>query len=84
MSNCLFGAIFIQRRFGGKLVWSPGWKRGDRNRGGWDGFLGNPWGHFRVCLPDGTILSYSAKDKNLAWYHQLWFKGYIKRRTFKQ
>ena len=43
------------------------------------GFLGNPWGHFRVCLGDGTILSYSALDKDLAWWHQLWFKGRIKR-----
>jgi hypothetical protein len=43
------------------------------------GFLGNPWGHFRVCLGDGTILSYSAIDKNLSAFRQLWFRGTIKR-----
>ena len=79
MSNCLFGAIALRRRFGGKLSWRSGWERD-----GWEGFLGNPWGHFRVCLSDGTFLSYSAKDKNLAWYNQLWFEGYIKRRTIEQ
>jgi len=79
MSNCLFGAIAIRRRLGGKLNWRPGW-----TQGGVHGFLGNPWGHFRVRLPDGTILSYSSKDKNLAWWKQLWFQGYIKRRTSVQ
>ena len=75
MSNCLFGAIAIRHRFGGKLNWRPGW-----NQGGWEGFLGNPWGHFRVILLDGTILSYSSTNKNLAWWKQLWFEGRIKRR----
>ena len=75
MSNCLFGAIAIRHRFGGKLDWRPGWKKD-----GWHGFLGNPWGHFRVILLDGTILSYSSKNKNLAWWKQLWFEGRIKRR----
>jgi hypothetical protein len=79
VSNCLFGAIAIQRRLGGKLDWRPGWKRD-----GLDGFLGNPWGHFRVVLSNGTILSYSSKDKNLAWWKQLWFKGRIKRRASVQ
>jgi len=75
MSNCLLGAILIRRRFGGKLKWRSGW-----SRDGWGGFLGNPWGHFRVLLPNGAILSYSSEDKNLSWYQQLWFAGYVKRR----
>jgi hypothetical protein len=75
LSNCLLGAVAIQRRFGGRLDWRPGWKRD-----GWEGFLGNPWGHFRVVLSDGTVMSYSAKDKELAWWKQLWFKGRVKRR----
>ena len=74
MSNCLLGAIAIRRRLGGRLCWRPGWKRG-----GWHGFLGNPWGHFRVLLPSGAVLSYSSKDKDLAWWKQLWFRGYVKR-----
>jgi len=73
-SNCLLGALAIRRRVGGQINWRPGWRSG-----GWRGFIGNPWGHFRVCLGDGTILSYSALDKDLAWWHQLWFKGRIKR-----
>jgi hypothetical protein len=59
---------------GGEIDWRPGWRRG-----GWSEFLGNPWGHFRVRLVDGTMLSYSANDKNLAWWRQLWFVGSIKR-----
>jgi hypothetical protein len=74
--NCLLGALVIRVRLGGKLSWRPGWRKD-----GWHGFLGNPWGHFRVTLPNGAILSYSAKDKNLAWYRQLWFKGCVKRRV---
>jgi len=58
---------------GGKIDWRPGWSKG------WRGFFGNPWGHFVIVLVDGTILSYSSDDKNLAWWRQLWFRGYIKR-----
>jgi hypothetical protein len=78
MSNCLFGALSIRRRLGGMIDWRPGW-----TRGGWSGFLGNPWGHFRVRLSDGTILSYSARDKDLSWRRQLWFDGRIKRSSEK-
>ena len=73
-SNCLFGAIAIKHQLGGKLEWRPGWRRD-----GWRGFLGNPWGHFRVRLGD-VLLSYSAFDKNLSAWRQLWFRGYVKKR----
>ena len=72
-SNCLFGALVIKHRLGGKIEWRPGW-----HRDGWCGFLGNPWGHFRVRLDD-ILLSYSAFDKNISVWHQLWFRGYVKR-----
>jgi len=72
-SNCLFGALLIRRRLGGRLSWRPGWKRR-----GWRGFLGNPWGHWRVEMPDGSILSYSTLDKEMPVWNQLWFKGYLK------
>ena len=71
-SNCLFGAIAIKRQLGGKLEWRPGW-----HRGGWGGFLGNPWGHFRVRLDD-AIWSYSAFNKDMSVWNQLWFQGYAK------
>ncbi len=74
MSNCLLGALAIQRRFGGRLNWRPGW-----HRGGFEGFMGNPWGHWRVRLPNGTTLSYSSPDKELSIWKQLWFEGYIRR-----
>ena len=77
-SNCLLGALAIRRRLGGKLDWRPGWRRD-----GFKGFLGNPWGHWRVCLPDNTLLSYSAVDKALPVWKQLWFDGYIKRTRAK-
>jgi len=77
MSNCFFGAIAIRKRLGGKIEWRPGWLSG------WHGFLGNPWGHFRVRLPSGVILSYSSADKNLSCWKQLWFAGYIKHRRAK-
>jgi len=73
-SNCLLGALAIKRRLGGKLDWRPGWRRG-----GFEGFIGSPWGHWRVRLPNGTWLSYSAADKRLPVWKQLWFDGYIKR-----
>ena len=73
-SNCFFGALAIKHRLGGRLDWRPGWRRD-----GWRGFLGNPWGHFRVALPDKTLLSYSARDKDMPVWSQLWFCGYIKR-----
>jgi len=73
-SNCLLGALAIRRRLGGKLNWRPGWRRD-----GFYGFLGSPWGHWRVRLPNGTLLSYSAADKRLPVWKQLWFGGYIKR-----
>ena len=73
-SNCFLGALAINRRLGGSLQWRSGWKRG-----GVSGFLGNPWGHFRVKLQDGTLLSYSAHDKNMSVWKQIWFDGYIKR-----
>jgi hypothetical protein len=72
--NCLLGALVIQRRFGGKINWRPGWKQA-----GWRSFVGNPWGHFRVILSNGTILSYSSSNKELPAWNQLWFRGYIKR-----
>lgn len=78
MSNCLLGALAIQRRLGGKLDWRPGWARG-----GWNEFVGNPWGHFRVVLPDGTRLSYSSRNKDLEWWKQLWFQGYVKRKSIR-
>ncbi len=71
--NCLIGALIIRRRLGGKIEWRPGWRRD-----GFDGFLGNPWGHWRVRV-GRHLLSYSARDKDLAWWRQLWFKGRIKR-----
>jgi len=73
-SNCFFGAIAIKHQLGGKIEWRPGWRRD-----GWSGFLGNPWGHFRVRL-DNLLLSYSALDENLSVWRQLWFRGYVKRR----
>jgi hypothetical protein len=79
-SNCLFGAIAIKRQLGGKLEWIPGWRStGGRNPGGWLGFVNNPWGHFRVRLED-ALWSYSAFNKNLPVWNQLWFQGYAKRR----
>jgi hypothetical protein len=72
MSNCLLAAVAIRRRFGGKILWRPGWRRD-----GVRGFLGNPWGHFAVHVDD-MIMSYSAKDKRLAWWRQVYFDGYIK------
>ena len=77
-SNCFFGAIAIKHRLGGKLKWRPGW-----HKDGWQGFLGNPWGHFQVQI-NNTLLSYSAVNKSLSVLHQLWFQGYIKRRRIKQ
>jgi len=71
-SNCLLGAIAIKRHVGGKLDWRPGWRRG-----GWKGFVGNPWGHFRVRLGN-TIWSYSTFDKDMPMWNQLWFRGYVK------
>ena len=77
-SNCLFGAIAIKRQLGGKLEWHPGWRStGGRNPGGWVGFINNPWGHFRVRLGN-ALWSYSAFDKNLSVWRQLWFQGYAK------
>jgi len=73
-SNCLFGAIAIKRQLGGKLEWHPGWQKA-----GWRSFLGNPWGHFRVRLDD-VIWSYSAFNKSMPVWNQLWFRGYAKRR----
>ena len=73
-SNCFFGAIAIKHQLGGELEWRPGWRQK-----GLRGFLGNPWGHFRVRL-DNTLLSYSAIDKDLPVWRQLWFRGHIKRR----
>ena len=73
-SNCLFGALAIKRQLGGKLEWRPGWYRD-----GWRGFLGNPWGHFRVRLGD-ALWSYSAFNKSMPVWNQLWFQGYAKRR----
>jgi hypothetical protein len=77
-SNCFFGAVAIKRRLGGRLKWRSGW-----HKGGWQGFLDSPWGHFRVILPDGTTLSYNTEDRNLAWWRQLWFQGRVKRRRIK-
>jgi len=77
-SNCFLGAIAIKRQVGGKLDWRPGWRRA-----GWRGFLGNPWGHFRVRLGD-TLMSYSTLDKNMPVWNQLWFRGYIKTTKVKQ
>jgi len=71
-SNCLLGALTIKRRVGGIIVWRPGW-----HRDGFVGFLGNPWGHWRVLVA-GRILSYSTDDKNLAWFKQLYFSGKLK------
>lgn len=65
-SNCLLGALFIRRHFGGELKW-----RKPRR--------GCPWGHFYVLLQSGHKLSYSAIDKNISSMSQLWFEGYIKR-----
>jgi len=76
-SNCLFGALAIRRQIGGKLEWRPGWRRD-----GWSGFLSNPWGHFRVRL-NNNLLSYSAFDKNLSIWSQLWFRGYVKERGYQ-
>ena len=73
-SNCLFGAIAIKRQLGGKLEWQPGWQKA-----GWRSFLGNPWGHFQVRL-DNALWSYSAFNKDMPVWNQLWFQGYIKRR----
>ena len=73
-SNCFVGALIIRRRLGGRLSWRPGWRRG-----GVHGFFGNPCGHFSVELRDGTLLSYSAHDKDMSVLRQLWFRGYIKR-----
>ncbi len=75
-SNCLFGAIAIKRQTGGKIEWRPGWSEPGA---GWRGFLGNPWGHWRVRSGD-SLLSYSAHDKNLPAWRQLWFRGYVKMR----
>ena len=77
-SNCFLGAIAIKRQVGGKLDWRPGWRRD-----GWRGFLGNPWGHFRVRLGD-TLMSYSTLDKDMPVWNQLWFRGYIKITKAKQ
>jgi hypothetical protein len=67
-SNCLLGALAIRRTLGGKLKWrSPG-----------RGFFGNPWGHFWVCLPNGSTASYSPFDKDLSPWGQLWFRGSVK------
>jgi hypothetical protein len=74
MTNCLFGALAIQRRLGGKIDWRAGWKQE-----GWHSFIINPWGHFRVILPNGSILSCSSINKALPVWNQLWFRGYIKR-----
>ena len=78
-SNCLLGALAIKRRVGGIIVWRPGWRGPSSHPGGpgLHGFLYNPWGHWRV-LVHGRILSFSTKDKNLAWYKQLWFEGSLK------
>ena len=77
-SNCLFGAIIIKRLLGGKLEYRPGWSEPGR---GFKGFLNNPWGHWHVRLPDGSTASYSAFDKNLSALQQLWFRGYLRKRT---
>jgi len=73
-SNCLFGAISIKRQVGGILEYIPGWKKA-----GWRSFLGNPWGHFRVRLGD-AFWSYSALNKNMPVWNQLWFQGRLKKR----
>gem|GEM_PF-4212172 len=75
-SNCLLGAIAIRRRFGGRLDWRAPW--GEPGQG-WRGFLGNPWGHWRVMMPNGDVLSYSAYNKDISVFRQLWFQGRIKR-----
>ena len=71
-SNCLFGALYIRARLGGKLSWRAGWKKD-----GVGGFLGNPWGHWRV-LYKGRVLSFSADNKNLTWWRQVWFEGRLR------
>ena len=78
-SNCLFGAFYIRARLGGSLSWRPGWRgpSNNPNGSGWEGFLGNPWGHWRV-LYKGRVLSFSADDKNLAWWRQVWFEGRLR------
>jgi len=75
-SNCLLGALAIIRQRRGKLKWRSGWARH-----GWSEFIGNPWGHFWVALNDGTTASYSAYDRNLPVWRQLWFRGYLNWRT---
>jgi len=74
--NCLFGALAIKRRLGGKICWRPGW----RQSGGWYSFLGSPWGHFGVRFPNGTVLSYSSPNKDISVWNQLWYQGYVRRR----
>ena len=74
-SNCFFGALTIRWRFGGEMSWRSGWKKA-----GWASFVQGPWGHWRVKMPNGDSLSFSAHDKDLSIWQQLWFNGYIKRR----
>ena len=78
-SNCLFAALAIKKRLGGKIEWRSGWRRDWKWSKRWRGFLGSPWGHFRIRLQDDTLLSYSAYDKDMPVWRQLWFSGYIKR-----
>ncbi len=73
-SNCLLGAIIIKAQLGGKIEWRSGWKKA-----GWRGLVANPWGHFTVRTDD-AIWSYSALDKDISAWGQLWFKGYLKKR----
>jgi hypothetical protein len=72
-SNCLVGALVIKRQLGGKLEWQPGWEKS-----GWRSFLGNPWGHFRIRLGN-SLWSYSAFNKNMPVWNQLWFQGCVKK-----
>jgi len=76
-SNCFFGAVAIKRRLGGRLKWRSGW-----HKGGWQGFLDSPWGHFQVQLGN-TLLSYNPDKESLSAWRQLWFQGHIKRRRAK-
>jgi hypothetical protein len=67
-SNCLCIILIAQRRLGGQIKWWPGWNKG------WKSWSDNPWDHFYLELSNGTCLHFSAENKNLLWWQQLWFK----------
>ena len=83
-SNCLLAAIAIKRRFGGRIRWVHPLLGHWRQERGWRGFFDSPWGHWSVHLPSGTMLSFSAKNKKLPIWQQLWFTGRVERKKNRE